>query len=165
MAQVTLKGNPVNTNGELPAIGSQAPAFTFVKNDLSEISSADLKGKKVVLNIFPSLDTSTCAQSVRTFNQKVSDHPNSVILCVSKDLPFANARFCGAEGIKNAITVSSFRNQDFAAAYGVEITDSPLKGLHARSVVVIDEFGVVKHTQLVGEIVDEPNYEAALSAL
>ncbi len=165
MAKITLKGNPANTNGDLPKVGTKAPDFTLVKNDMSELSLADLKGKKVVLNIFPSIDTSVCALSVRTFNKQISDKKDSVVLCVSKDLPFATKRFCGAEGIENAMPASAFRSPEFSTSYGVEILDGAFKGLTARSVVVIDENGVVKYTQLVGEIGSEPNYEAALRVL
>jgi len=165
MAQVTLKGNPVQTKGELPAIGSDAAAFTLVNTDLSEISLADYKGKKIILNIFPSVDTGTCATSVRSFNEKAADLDNTVVLCISQDLPFAHARFCGAEGIENVVSLSAFRNDSFAKDYGIAMTDGPLKGLTARSIVVIGEDGKVKYTELVSEIVDEPNYESAIAAL
>lgn len=164
MAQVTLRGNPFNTNGDLPAVGSSAPSFSLVSNDLSEVSSESLAGKKVVLNIFPSIDTPTCATSVRTFNERAAGLDNTVVLCVSEDLPFAAGRFCGAEGITNVKTGSGFRG-DFAEAYGVRLEDGPLAGLMARSVVVLDESGNVTYTQLVGEIGDEPDYDAALDAL
>lgn len=165
MGQVTLKGNPVSTSGSLPSSGEAAPSFSLVKPDLSETSLSDYKGKKVVLNIFPSIDTGTCAASVRHFNQKAAELDNTVVLCISKDLPFAQARFCGAEGIDKVETLSAFRSDAFAQNYGIEMTDGPLKGLIARSVVVIDESGTVKYTELVKEIVDEPNYEEALKAL
>jgi len=165
MSQVTLKGNPVNTVGTLPAKGVEAPNFTLVKSDLSEVSLSDYKGTRVILNIFPSIDTGTCATSVRQFNQKASDLDNTVVLCISKDLPFAHNRFCGAEGIKNVVSLSAFRDSSFEKAYGVGMVDGPLKGLVARSVVVVDEEGKVAYTQLVGEIVDEPDYESALKAL
>jgi thiol peroxidase len=164
MAQVTLRGNPFSTNGELPAVGSQAPAFSLVGSDLSEVSSETLAGKQVVLNIFPSIDTPTCAQSVRTFNERAAGLDNTVVLCVSEDLPFAAGRFCGAEGIENVKTGSAFRG-DFGADYGVEMEDGPLSGLMARAVVVVDADGKVTYTQLVGEIGDEPDYDAALGAL
>lgn len=164
MAQVTLKGNPINTNGELPSAGNAAPDFKLVKSDLSEASLTTYKGKKVVLNIFPSIDTSTCAASVRAFNKKATELDNTVVLCISKDLPFAQARFCGAEGLSSVVTLSAFRD-DFAKNYGVEIIDGPLQGLTARSVVVIGEDGKVKYTQLVSEIADEPDYDAALKSL
>ena len=165
MAKITLKGNPINTNADLPQVGNEAPDFNLTKGDLSQATLADFKGKKVVLNIFPSIDTSTCAASVRHFNQEASQLDNTVVLCVSKDLPFAQSRFCGAEGLENVVTLSDFRSEDFAKNYGVEMVDGPLAKLDARAVVVLDESGVVKHTELVSEIVDEPNYQAALEAL
>jgi thiol peroxidase len=165
MAQITLKGNPINTIGELPAVGSKAPAFTLVKDDLSIKTLADYKGQKVVLNIFPSLDTGTCAASVRRFNAEASKLDNTVVLCISKDLPFAQARFCGAEGLKDVHNLSDFRGGQFGKDYGVEIVDGPLAGLESRAVVVLDEEGTVIYTQQVGEIVDEPDYDAALAAL
>lgn len=164
MATVTLRGNPFNTSGDLPAVGSPAPSFSLVGSDLSEVSSESFAGKKVVLNIFPSIDTPTCATSVRTFNQRASELDNTVVLCVSQDLPFAAGRFCGAEGIENVTTASAFRS-DFAEAYGVKLEDGPLAGLTARAVVVIDENGNVAHTQLVDEIGNEPDYDAAIGAL
>lgn len=165
MAQITLGGNPVNTNGQLPEVGSSLENLSFVKTDLSTTSIADFKGKKVVLNIFPSIDTDTCATSVRKFNEKAASLENTVVLCVSKDLPFAQKRFCGAEGIENAIAVSDFRNSAFAKELGIELVDGPLEGLDARAVVVLDEEGVVQHTELVSEIVNEPNYDAALDKI
>jgi thiol peroxidase len=165
MAQITLQGNPINTIGNLPAVGTQAPEFTMVKNDLSMGSLTDYKGKKVVLNIFPSLDTGTCAASVRKFNQEASNLENTVVLCISKDLPFAQARFCGAEGLENVHNFSDFRTGDFGKNYGVEITDGPLAGLESRAVIVINEEGKVTYTEQVSEIVDEPNYESAIAAL
>lgn len=165
MAQVTLKGNPVHTIGELPEKGTQASDFKLVKTDLSEVSLDDFNGKQVILNIFPSVDTGTCATSVRKFNEKAAKLDNTVVLCISKDLPFAHARFCGAEGIESVESLSAFRNEDFAKAYGIGLTDGPLKGLLARSVVVLDEGGKVKYSQLVPEIVDEPDYDSALAAL
>lgn len=164
MAQVTFKGSPVHTIGELPDLGSPAPDFTLVKQDLSEVSLADYKGKKLVLNIFPSIDTGVCALSVKAFNEKAAGLENSAVLCVSVDLPFAHARFCGAEGIKNVETASAFR-ANFGDHYGVTIADSPLAGLLARAVVVIDERGQVIYTELVPEIAQEPDYAAALAAL
>ncbi len=164
MATVTLKGNPIHTNGDLPAVGSQAPAFNLVKTDLSEISSASLAGKRVVLNIFPSVDTPTCATSVRTFNAEASKLDNTLVVCASQDLPFALSRFCGAEGLTNVVPASAFRS-DFASAYGVKLVDSPLAGLTARAVVVLDTDGKVLHSELVSEVAQEPNYEAALKAL
>lgn len=165
MAKVTLKGNPVNTIGNLPVVGAQAPSFQLTKVDLSELDGASLKGKKVVLNIFPSIDTDTCAASVRRFNQQASSLNNTVVLCISKDLPFAHKRFCGAEGLDQVVSLSEFKSSAFADQYGVTITDGPLQGLMARSVVVLNEEGKVLHTELVSEIVDEPNYDAALSVL
>ncbi|WP_428818989.1 thiol peroxidase [Microbulbifer sp. MCCC 1A16149] len=164
MANITLKGNPITTVGELPAVGSQAPAFTLVQGDLSEITLEDLKGKRVVLNIFPSVDTPTCATSVRTFNEKVSSLDNTVVVCVSADLPFAMTRFCGAEGIENVKLGSAFR-ASFGDDYGVAFETGPLKGLLSRSVVVIDENGKVVYTEQVAETADEPSYEGAISAL
>lgn len=164
MATVTLKGNPFNTNGNLPAAGSKAPAFKLVKTDLSEVSSTDLVGKRVVLNIFPSVDTPTCAQSVRTFNSQASALDNTLVVCVSQDLPFALARFCGAEGLDKVIPASAFRSE-FAADYGVKLVDGPLTGLTARAVVVLDAEGKVLHTELVSEVAHEPNYDAALKVL
>ena len=165
MAQVTLKGNPVRTVGELPKVGSQAPAFTVTRTDLSEVTAADFKGRRLVLNIFPSIDTPTCATSVRTFNAQAGKLPNTTVLCISADLPFAAGRFCSTEGLDQVVPASVFRNPGFGAAYGVTLADGPLRGLLARSVVVLDEHGKVLHTQLVGEIASEPDYEAALKAL
>ncbi|HOF98591.1 MAG TPA: thiol peroxidase [Paludibacteraceae bacterium] len=159
MATVKFAGTDVHTNGELPAVGSKAPDFTLVGKDLQEIHLKDFAGKRVVLNIFPSLDTSTCATSVRKFNQWVSGKNNVVVICVSKDLPFAQSRFCGAEGLDNVITASDFRYNTFATDYGVLLVDGPLKGLMARAVVAIDENGKVIYNQLVDEISNEPNYD------
>ncbi len=164
MAQVTLRGNPFNTSGELPAVGSSAPGFSLVGSDLSEITADSLAGKKVVLNIFPSIDTPTCATSVRTFNERAAGRDDTVVLCVSEDLPFAAGRFCGAEGIENVKTGSGFRST-FAEDYGVRLENGPLAGVMARSVVVLDADGTVVYTQLVGEIADEPDYDAALASL
>lgn len=164
MAKVTLKGNPFNTNSDLPAVGSKAPAFKLVQTNLSELSSAELSGKRVVLNIFPSVDTPTCATSVRTFNEKASSLDNTVVVCASQDLPFALARFCGAEGLDKVIPASAFRSS-FAADYGVKMVDGPLTGLCARAVVVLGTDGKVLHTELVSEVAHEPNYDAALKAL
>ncbi len=165
MASITLKGNPVSTVGELPAAGSNAPAFEGVKTDLSGCALADFAGKKVVLNIFPSIDTGVCAASTRHFNEAASSLDNTVVLCVSVDLPFALGRFCGAEGLDNVVPVSVFRNPEFGSSYGVTIADGPLAGLLSRAVVVIDESGNVLYTEQVPEITQEPNYEAALAAL
>ncbi len=165
MAKITLKGNPINTIGNLPEIGTMAPEFTLVKNDLSEGKLSDYKGQKVILNIFPSLDTGTCAASVRRFNQEASNLDNTKVLCISKDLPFAQARFCGAEGLENVHNMSDFRTGKFGKDYGVEIIDGPLAGLESRAVVIVDEEGKVNYTQQVSEIVDEPDYDKALAAL
>ena len=164
MATVTLKGNPIETVGELPAIGSAAPDFVLVKSDLSEVSLADFNGSRLVLNIFPSVDTPTCATSVRTFNQQASELENTKVLCVSADLPFAQGRFCGAEGIENVDTASSFRS-GFGDSYGVNFATGPLVGLLSRSVVVIDEQGKVIYTEQVGETADEPDYDGVKQAL
>lgn len=163
MANITLKGNPFHTQGNLPSAGSKAPNFSLVAADLSEKSLADFAGQRVVLNIFPSIDTSTCATSVRKFNELVGNLPNTQVLCVSKDLPFASSRFCGAEGIENVQTLSDFRGG--FDAYQAGIIDGPLKGLLSRAIVVIDEQGQVLHSQQVPEIVDEPDYELAISKL
>jgi thiol peroxidase len=165
MASITLKGNPVSTVGTLPATGSVAPAFSGVKTDLSVCSLADLSGKKVVLNIFPSIDTGVCAASTRRFNQEAAALENTVVVCVSADLPFALGRFCGAEGLTNVVPVSIFRNPEFGKNYGATIADGPLVGLLSRAVVVIDESGKVIYTEQVPEITQEPNYDAALAAL
>ncbi|MGI9568689.1 MAG: thiol peroxidase [Desulfobulbia bacterium] len=165
MATVTLKGNTLHTLGNLPSIGAKAPGFTLIKNDLSSASLSDFGGKKVVLNIFPSIDTGTCAQSVRQFNQEAAELNNTTVLCISKDLPFAQTRFCGAEGIDNVVMLSDFKDGSFGNSYGVTFTDGPLQPLLSRSVVVIDEDGNVRYTEQVPETVDEPNYKAALEAL
>lgn len=165
MASITLGGNPINTSGELPKVGSNAPQFELVKNDLSIATLADFAGSKLVLNIFPSIDTGTCATSVRTFNAKASALNNTKVLCISRDLPFAQKRFCGAEGLENVTNLSDFKTGNFGKAYGLEIVDGPLAGLHSRVVIVLDENGNVTHAEQVPEIADEPNYEAALAAL
>ena len=165
MATISLRGNPVQTSGNLPSIGSKAPDFHLVKQDLSNVSLSDLAGKKIVINIFPSVDTSTCATSVRKFNEKAASKEGVVVLCVSKDLPFAAKRFCAAEGLDNVVTASGFRDTAFEDAYGVKLLDSALKGLMARSVVVLDGAGVVIHTELVPETTSEPDYEAALAKI
>ncbi len=165
MANITLGGNPIHTNGELPKIGSKAPDFSLVKNDLSIATLADFSGSKLVLNIFPSIDTPTCATSVRTFNAKASTTANTKVLCISRDLPFAQKRFCGTEGLENVENLSDFKTGNFGKDYGLEITDSVLAGLHSRVVLVIDENGMVKYAEQVPEIADEPNYELALAAL
>lgn len=165
MATVTLKGNNINTSGFLPKIGSQSPDFKLVKTDLSIAKLSDYKGRAVVLNIFPSIDTGTCAQSVRQFNKELNEIDDITVLCISRDLPFAQARFCGAEGLENVINLSDFRDNSFGKAYGLDFVDGPLEGLHSRAIVVIDENGVITHTEQVSEIVDEPNYKAAFEAL
>jgi thiol peroxidase len=163
MAQITLRGNPINTVGELPSVGSAAPGFSLTGADLGSVSKADFQGKSVLLNIFPSVDTPVCATSVRTFNERAAGGGVSVVN-VSKDLPFAQQRFCGAEGIENVTTASAFRDS-FGEDYGVTITDGPMAGLLARSIVVIGADGNVAYTELVPEIADEPDYDAALAAL
>jgi thiol peroxidase len=165
MATVTLKGNPVNVNGKLPAKGDSAPAFRLTTKDLADVTLNDYAGKRKVLNIVPSLDTPTCQKSTRVFNEKASSMANSVVLVVAADLPFAMSRFCGGEGLTNVVTLSTFRNKDFHASYGVDIADGPLKGLTARAVVVLDENNRVIHSQLVPEIAEEPDYAAALKVL
>ena len=165
MAQITFKGTLVETVGSLPAKGTEAPFFCLVKTDLSEAGPADFAGKRLVLNIFPSLDTAVCASSVRRFNQEASSLDNTVVLCISADLPFAHSRFCEAEGLKNVVSLSVFRSPEFGKDYGVTITTGPLKGLLSRAIVIIDADGIVRHTQQVAEIVDEPNYAEALKAL
>jgi len=165
MASLTLHGNAINSLGSLPAAGNAAPDFNLTKGDLSAATLSDYKGKKVVLNIFPSIDTGTCAQSVRQFNKDASNLDNTVVLCISKDLPFAQARFCGAEGIENVEMLSDFRDGNFGKSYQVAFADGPLAPLHSRAVVVVNEEGNVVYTEQVGEIVDEPNYTAALEAL
>ena len=165
MAAITLGGNAINTSGELPKVGTKAPEFQLVKNDLSIASLADFAGSKLILNIFPSIDTGTCATSVRTFNAKASALENTKVLCISRDLPFAQKRFCGAEGLENVINLSDFKTGSFGKDYGLEITDSVLAGLHSRVIIVLDENGTVKYTEQVPEIADEPNYELALASL
>ena len=162
---VTLAGNPITLNGQFPQAGSQAPAFTLVAKDLADVSLASYAGKRKILNIFPSIDTPTCATSVRQFNAKANDLPNTVVLCISADLPFAQNRFCAAEGLSNVLTLSTLRGADFLTAYGVAITSGPLAGLAARAVVVLDENDRVLHSELVSEIKNEPDYAAALAAL
>jgi thiol peroxidase len=165
MAKVTFKGNPVSTAGTLPAVGKAAPNFTVTKTDLSDLSLKDLAGKKVVLNIFPSIDTGVCAASERKFNAEASSLENTVIVSISKDLPFALNRFCSAEGLKNVVPASELRNSSFSDAYGVKITEGPLAGLFSRAVVVINEKGSVVYSEQVAEITQEPNYEKALAAV
>jgi thiol peroxidase len=165
MAQITLNGNPTHTSGKLPTPGYAAPDFSLTKKDLSDMSLRDVAGKRVVLNIFPSIDTPTCSASVRRFNAEIGGHENAVVLCISRDLPFAHARFCEAEGIENAIPLSEMRHRDFGKKYGLAILDGPLAGLLARAVLVLDESGKVIHSELVPEIGNEPDYEKALEAL
>jgi thiol peroxidase len=165
MANITLKGNAVHTVGNLPAKGTAAPDFKLTKTDLSETQLSDYAGKRIVLNIFPSIDTSTCATSVRQFNARAQNMKNTVVLCVSMDLPFAHSRFCGAEGLKDVISASVFRSPEFGKTYGVAILDGALAGLLSRAVVIIDEHKKVIYTQQVPEITQEPDYEKALAAL
>ncbi|MBU1332643.1 MAG: thiol peroxidase [Gammaproteobacteria bacterium] len=165
MAEVTLRGTPVQVAGDLPQVGQQAPAFTLVGAGLADVSLSSLAGKRKVLNIFPSIDTPTCATSVRTFNQAASGLDNTLVLCVSADLPFAQARFCGAEGLENVINLSTMRGAEFLKDYGVALVSGPLAGVSARAVVVLDEQDKVLHSELVAEIGSEPNYDAALAVL
>ncbi|MCK4957163.1 MAG: thiol peroxidase [Candidatus Cloacimonetes bacterium] len=162
MAKITLKGNKVNTIGNLPKVGEKAPEFLLTKNDLSDVKLSDYRGKKVVLNIFPSLDTDVCATSVRKFNAEAEQLNNTVVLCISKDLPFAQSRFCGAEGLNNVITLSELRDDEFSRNYGVKIIDGPMAGLMARAVIILNEGGMVKYAELIPEITQEPNYEKAI---
>ena len=164
MTTITLAGQPVQLSGTLPSVGATAPAFTLTAADLSDKTLADFAGKRKILNIFPSIDTGVCQQSVRTFNQRASALANTVVLCISADLPFAQARFCGAEGLDNVVTLSSFRSS-FAQDYGVALADGALRGLTARAVVVLDEHDKVLHVGLVPEIKEEPDYDAAIAVL
>ena len=165
MASITLQGTITNTNGNLVKTGDKAPDFKLVATDLSIKRLSDYAGKKIILNIFPSIDTGTCAASVRAFNQKASDLSNTVVLCISRDLPFAQARFCGAEGLKNVISLSDFATGSFGQDYGLQIIDGPLAHLNSRAIVVIDEQGSVCYSEQVSEIADEPNYENAIKAV
>ena len=165
MATTAFKGNPIETSGDLPAVGEAAPAFSLTGGDLGSVSSDGLRGGRVVLNIFPSIDTPVCAASVRVFNERAAGLDDTTVVCVSADLPFAAGRFCGAEGIENVRTGSTFRNSEFLDDYGVGIASGALDGLCARAVVVIDSDGTVLHSQLVAEITEEPDYDAALAAL
>lgn len=165
MAEVTLKGTPIHTSGDLPATGDKAADFRLTTVDLSDVSLADFAGKWKILNIVPSLDTGVCAASARRFNEEIRKHGNVVVLTVSNDLPFANKRFCDANSIDEVVTVSQLRNRDFGRAYGVELVDGPMEGLLARAVVVLDEGNTVRYTELVPEIAQEPDYEAALAAV
>ena len=165
MATVTLRGNPLNVGGTFSQKADTAPDFTLTGNDMKDVSLKDFAGKKKVISIVPSLDTPVCAKSTKEFNQRAASHPNTVVVVVSSDLPFAQKRFCGAEGISNVVTLSTVRGRDFHQKYGVDIQDGPLKGLTARAVVVLDENNKVLYSELVPEIAQEPNYEAALAAL
>lgn len=165
MAQVKLKGNPVQTSGDLPAVGNPAPNFKLTGTDLTDVSLEQFKGKKLVLNIFMSLDTSTCAASVRRFNSELAGHDDTAVLCISRDLPFAHARFCEAEGIEGVVSLSDMRDRSFGKDYGIELKGGPVAGLLARSVMVLDREGQVAYTQQVDELSEEPDYEKALAAL
>ncbi|WP_410499249.1 thiol peroxidase [Chitinibacter sp. S2-10] len=165
MSTVTLGGNTISVNGTFPAVGSAAPAFSLVAKDLSDVTLASLAGKRKILNIFPSVDTGTCAASVRRFNELAASLENAVVLCISADLPFAQSRFCGAEGLENVVNLSTMRGNEFLKNYGVEIGSGPLVGVAARAVVVLDANDKVLHSELVAEIKDEPNYDAALAVL
>lgn len=165
MSQVTFKGATVHTKGSLPQVGSKAPDFSLTAGDLSSKSLADYLGKKVILNIFPSIDTGTCAMSVRAFNKEVSSLNNTVVLCISKDLPFAQGRFCAAEGIENVVVLSEYKDASFSDAYGIKFVDGPLEGLLSRAVVVLDEKGEVLYTEQVSEVTEEPNYSAAIAVI
>jgi thioredoxin-dependent peroxiredoxin len=165
MTNITLGGNPTTTNGSLPAVGSSAPDFNMTKSDMSAASMADYKGSRVIMNIFPSVDTGVCATSVRKFNEYAVGLTNTKVLCISRDLPFAQKRFCGAEGISNVEMLSDFATGDFGKTYGVNIEAGGFTNLHARAIVVLDENGVVTHTEIVPEVGQEPNYDAALGVL
>ncbi len=165
MAKITLKGSDVHTVGELPAVGGKAPGFSLTRTDLTDVGPSDFPGKTLVLNIFPSVDTATCATSVRKFNAEASTRPGTVVLCISADLPFALKRFCGAEGLDQVVPLSDMRHKEFGDAYGLRIADGPLAGLLARAVVVLDQDGTVRHAQLVPEISQEPDYTAALGVI
>ncbi len=165
MAKITLQGNPIKTIGKLPKKGKKAKKFKAVANDLSTVKLKDFKGNRLILNVFPSLDTGTCAKSVIEFNQRASDLDNTKVLCISRDLPFAQARFCGAEVIENVITLSDFNKGKFGKKYGLTIKNGPLKGLFSRAIIVLDEDHNVIYTEQVSEIVNEPNYDAAIKAL
>ena len=165
MATVTLQGTEMHTSGELPEVGSDAPDFRLTNGDLADVSLADFAGKKRLLNIVPSLDTPTCAESARKFNEKFAGRDDAVCLVISADLPFAQGRFCSTEGLENVVPLSMMKSKKFAKDYGVLITDGPLEGLAARAIVIVDEDGKVTYTQLVKEIADEPDYDAALKAL
>jgi thiol peroxidase len=165
MAAITLGGNPITTSGELPAVGSKLSDFKLITTDLSTVSLSDFAGTNLILNIFPSIDTGTCATSVRTFNATASQLENTKVLCISRDLPFAQKRFCGAEGLENVVNLSDFKDGSFGKTNGLEILDSVLAGLHSRCIIVVDADGAIIHTEQVSEIANEPNYEAALAVL
>ncbi|AUC81203.1 thiol peroxidase [Lacinutrix sp. Bg11-31] len=165
MAKITLGGAATETVGNLPKIGEKAPDFLLTVSDLSTQKLSDFEGSKIVLNIFPSVDTGTCATSVRTFNKEAAEMENTRVLCISRDLPFAQARFCGAEGIDNVMMLSDFKTGQFGKDYGLEIANGAFEGLHSRCVIVLDENGIVKYTEQVQEVGDEPNYKASLYAL
>lgn len=165
MATITLQGNPIETTGALPAVGATAPAFSLTSTDLAPVALSDYAGKTVVLNIFPSIDTPVCAASVRRFNQEAGKRPDTVVLCISGDLPFAHKRFCETEGLENVHPASDFRSPAFGKDYGLTITTGPLTGLLARALVVVDPSGTITHTELVPEIADEPDYDKALAAI
>ncbi len=165
MAKIKLKGNEINTIGNLPEIGELAPDFKLTKTDLSDVSLSAYKGKKVILNIFPSLDTTVCAMSVRRFNAEADKLDNTIVLCISRDLPFAHKRFCTTEGLENVVPLSELRNDEFSKNYGAKIIDGPMTGLMARAVIILDENSEIKYKELVPEIVQEPDYEKALIEL
>ena len=165
MAKITLKGNEINTIGNLPVIGTKTSNFSLVKTDLSTASLENFKGEQLILNIFPSVDTGTCAASVRNFNKEAAGLNNTKVLCISRDLPFAQSRFCGAEGIENVVMLSDFKTGAFGKDYGLEIVDGPLSGLNSRAVVVVNAEGNVVYTEQVAETTEEPNYEKALASL
>ena len=165
MSKVAFQGEAIKLMGQFPKTGTQAPEFKLCGVDLNEITLETLKGKKTVLNIFPSVDTPVCAASVRTFNEKVTEVENAAVVCISADLPFAMARFCGAEGIENVQSASFFRSPEFAEAYGVKLAEGPLAGLATRAIVVLDEESLIIHSELISEITDLPNYDAAMAAL
>lgn len=165
MEKLTISGHPCHTCGDAPKVGDEAPAFTLTGKGLEEIKLDDYRGKRVILNIFPSLDTPVCAASVRRFNKEASEKENTVVLCISEDLPFAMGRFCSAEGLENVVVASAFRDPEFGNDYGLRIEDGPLRGLLARCVIIVNESGKVKYREIVREITDEPNYDAALAEL
>ncbi len=165
MATITLNGNPIHTCGALPAVGDATPTFTLTLGNLTEVTGVDLEGKRVLLSIFPSLDTATCGESVRKFNRLTADLADTVMLCVSMDLPFAQAQFCGAEKLDRVVTASAFRHSEFGTAFGVTLIDGPMRGLFARAVVALDENGTVVHTELVPELTQEPDYDLAIHAI